>query len=247
MIIYKTTNKLNGKIYIGKDKHNDPTYLGSGIYLKNAIKKYKKENFVKEIICECESMEDANEKEKYWIKTLNSCDKKIGYNIAHGGDGGDTITNNPNREVWLQKKKNKIPWNKGKKSSKESVDKMKSSKKKFFEENPDKKTNSGSFKPGRDHVLYGKKRDRGIVDKIISSRMKNDGYKNNNPTNAQISSRKPIIVEDTTTGVKTKYESISDAIKELNIPRISMTCMLRNKYKTGIRRKYKNLKFYYDN
>ena len=50
MIIYKTTNLVNGKIYIGKDKNNNPSYLGSGKILKLAIKKYGKENFTKETI-----------------------------------------------------------------------------------------------------------------------------------------------------------------------------------------------------
>jgi len=97
MIIYKTTNLLNGKIYVGKDSKNNPNYLGSGIYIYKSIKKHGKENFKKEIICECCSKEELNKKEKYWIKTLNS---KIpnGYNISDGGDGGDNFTFNPNRE-----------------------------------------------------------------------------------------------------------------------------------------------------
>jgi len=47
MIIYKTTNIINGKIYVGKDESNNPAYLGSGYALKPAIKKYGKENFRK--------------------------------------------------------------------------------------------------------------------------------------------------------------------------------------------------------
>jgi hypothetical protein len=45
--IYITTNKLNGKRYIGQhqSKDWDYKYFGSGIYLKRAIKKYGLENF----------------------------------------------------------------------------------------------------------------------------------------------------------------------------------------------------------
>jgi len=86
MIIYKTTNLITGKIYVGQDSKNKPNYLGSGKYLWNAINKHGKENFKKEIICECFSKEDLNEKEKYWIKTLN-CKVPNGYNITEGGDG----------------------------------------------------------------------------------------------------------------------------------------------------------------
>lgn len=50
MIVYKTTNLINNKIYIGKDTHDNPKYLGSGIVLKRAIKKYGKLNFLKETI-----------------------------------------------------------------------------------------------------------------------------------------------------------------------------------------------------
>ena len=47
MIIYKTTNLVNKKIYIGQDSKNNPEYLGSGAIVKKAIKKYGKENFKK--------------------------------------------------------------------------------------------------------------------------------------------------------------------------------------------------------
>ena len=90
MIIYKTTNKINGKIYVGKDVAHQPKYLGSGLLLDKAIKKYGRENFYKETIEVCSSIDELNEREIYWIKTLNATDKKIGYNIAEGGTGGNT-------------------------------------------------------------------------------------------------------------------------------------------------------------
>jgi group I intron endonuclease len=86
VIIYKTVNKINGKIYVGKDSHNNPNYLGSGKYIMRAIKKYSKENFVKETIDLAESIEELNEKEKYWIKFYN-CKVPNGYNFTDGGEG----------------------------------------------------------------------------------------------------------------------------------------------------------------
>ena len=86
MVIYKTTNLINGKIYVGKDCNNNPKYLGSGNILKNAIDKYGRKNFKKEILELC----DANnwcDREKYWIEKLSSRDHKIGYNISEGGEG----------------------------------------------------------------------------------------------------------------------------------------------------------------
>ena len=96
MIIYKTTNLINGKVYIGKDKHNNEKYLGSGKILKQAIEKYGKDNFKKEILEECKDEKIWLEREIYWIEYFNST--KIGYNIALGGNGGDTISNNPNKD-----------------------------------------------------------------------------------------------------------------------------------------------------
>jgi group I intron endonuclease len=86
MIVYKTTNLIDGKIYIGKDAKNDPKYLGSGILLKQAIKKHGRSNFIKEVLEYC-SDHTINEREKYWIEFTQA--QQIGYNLADGGQGGD--------------------------------------------------------------------------------------------------------------------------------------------------------------
>lgn len=89
MHIYKTTNLINGKIYIGQTSKNNENYFGSGSIILKSIKKYGANNFSKETIEECDSKEKLNEKEIYWIKFFNSTNKKIGYNISNGGDGGN--------------------------------------------------------------------------------------------------------------------------------------------------------------
>ena len=96
MIIYKTTNLINGKYYIGQDSKNDPSYLGSGKLLKYAIEKYGIENFQKEILETCNTKEQLNEREIFWITKLDAIE--TGYNIAQGGTGGDTLTNHPDYE-----------------------------------------------------------------------------------------------------------------------------------------------------
>lgn len=98
MVIYKVTNLINGKIYIGKQKENIDDYLGSGLLINRAVGKYGRDNFKKEIIDTVETVETLNEKEKYWINHYNSTDLTIGYNIGKGGDGGDIFTNHPNKE-----------------------------------------------------------------------------------------------------------------------------------------------------
>jgi group I intron endonuclease len=87
MIIYKTTNLINGKIYIGKHTGKDLNYLGSGNLFFKALKKYGKENFKKEILEQCETLKQLNEREIYWIEFFKSNDLKIGYNLSKGGEG----------------------------------------------------------------------------------------------------------------------------------------------------------------
>ena len=88
MFVYKTINLINGKIYIGKSIKNPRSYMGGGVYLRIAIKKYGKQNFIKKVIEEnISDMKILNEREQYWIKHFNSTNPKIGYNRSNGGDG----------------------------------------------------------------------------------------------------------------------------------------------------------------
>jgi len=95
MIIYKITNLINGKIYIGKSIYNNPNYYGSGTFLNKAIKKHGKENFKKEIIIEFYFYDEKllNKEEIYWIKYFNSRESNIGYNITKGGNGNFILDN----------------------------------------------------------------------------------------------------------------------------------------------------------
>jgi len=89
--IYKTTNLVNGKIYIGKKKGKFiDTYFGSGRYLRNALEKYGVNSFKVEKIEDCETLEIQNVREKYWIEFYMKSNVSM-YNISKGGDGGDTF------------------------------------------------------------------------------------------------------------------------------------------------------------
>lgn len=92
--IYKTTNLINGKIYIGQHKSDifDPNYMGSGKLIHRAFDKYGKDNFIVELLVECDNREDINKCEKEQILLHHSDDINIGYNISHGGDGGDVFS-----------------------------------------------------------------------------------------------------------------------------------------------------------
>jgi len=87
MYIYKTTNIVNGKIYVGQHKvqNKRKDYLGSGTLFKKALKKYGRINFKKEIICHCETDKQLSEMETYWIIELKANDPDIGYNILTTG------------------------------------------------------------------------------------------------------------------------------------------------------------------
>ena len=100
--IYMIENLINNKKYIGKricrcDIEHDK-YLGSGKILKQAIQKYGKENFRKTILEICSTKDELNNKEKYWIKHFDACNSDLFYNIAEGGDGGNTFMYLPTEE-----------------------------------------------------------------------------------------------------------------------------------------------------
>ncbi len=89
--IYKITNMINNKIYIGQSINPEHRFIAHCSRAKNdsdnspihaAIKKYGKDNFILTII---EWTEDYNNREKYWIKKLNS-KSPYGYNITEGGE-----------------------------------------------------------------------------------------------------------------------------------------------------------------
>lgn len=88
--IYKITNKVNGKVYIGQTRYTiefrwrQHLHKKDHTYFHNAIRKYGTENFIVEILEEC-NYEDLNSREIYYISKFNSF--KNGYNSTIGGDG----------------------------------------------------------------------------------------------------------------------------------------------------------------
>lgn len=88
-LIYKTTNLVNGMIYVGQTKYNDPNYLGSGTYIKRAIKKYGRENFSREVLKNnIPNQKQLDAWELVFIKKLRATDPTIGYNILPGSATG---------------------------------------------------------------------------------------------------------------------------------------------------------------
>lgn len=147
--IYKTTNNVNGKIYIGQHRSDDfdPNYYGSGKILKRAIKKYGIESFSVSVLTYCNSKSEMDSLERQFIKIYDSRNPSIGYNIAYGGEGGDLVSclneedykkfcdivsennkqgiiGNKGKNLSEQHKKKIGDGNRGKKHNKEWVDKQ---------------------------------------------------------------------------------------------------------------------------
>ena len=87
--VYKITNLVNGKYYIGKHQTKDLNdgYFGSGKLIKAAIKKYGIENFVKEILFIFESEDEMNKKEAELVTEELIASGSV-YNLCPGGQGG---------------------------------------------------------------------------------------------------------------------------------------------------------------
>lgn len=97
--IYRNTNMVNDKTYIGMHRKSelDESYFGSGIKIVEAVNKYGKDNFKLEVLQFCYSEDELCKQERYWIAKERE-KGKAEYNIANGGKGWNTShygENNP--------------------------------------------------------------------------------------------------------------------------------------------------------
>jgi len=83
MKIFKVENRTNGKVYVGYSVNDNPNNLGSGKYIKRAIKDFGTKAFVKTILEEFdtdESLGHIMERVEFWIKKYKADNPKYGYN-----------------------------------------------------------------------------------------------------------------------------------------------------------------------
>ena len=152
--IYKITNKINNKVYVGQAVNlqrrilihlYDYKYNKKNSYFYNSITKYGIENFDVEILIEGKfSKLELNEMEIRFIELFNSTNKLFGYNMTKGGNGG-CISRKQSDETKRKISESK----KGKKHSGETKQKISKTKlgSKTSQETKEKMSNSAKGKP----------------------------------------------------------------------------------------------------
>lgn len=163
-IVYKVTNKINCKVYIGQTirglherrrKHN---YSKDATYFHNSINKYGKDNFKWEVLEECDTQEELNIREIYYISKYNSIEK--GYNLMGGGgiqsgwNHSEESKNKMSIKIKEWYKNNDHP-NLGRKWSKE-VRKRMSESKKDFKPSKKQRLEHSCRMTGKGNPMYGK-------------------------------------------------------------------------------------------
>ena len=97
-VIYKITNQINGKSYVGQTTTSLSQRMAShrraNSVIGKAIRKYGWENFSVEVLEECDTKEQLNEREIFWIAALN-CKTPNGYNRSDGGEGATGVECTP--------------------------------------------------------------------------------------------------------------------------------------------------------
>ena len=245
MIIYKVTNTINYKVYIGQDKNNNPNYLGSGYLIKKSIKKYGKENFIKEVLCVCNSIDDLNEKERFYIKKFNSTDKNIGYNISIGGTNGTMLNRRHSNETKEKMKLSSL----GKKKSEEHCKNIGLSKKGRFVSDEERRRRSENCplkgvkkSPLSDEIKdkiskskKGKFPSNATIEKMRKSHMgiRNPFYGKKHTEDYLLRKRKPIIQLDMNDNIIKEWLSITEASNHLNIKISGISFVLTGKYKSS--------------
>ena len=83
MTIFKVENQTDGKVYVGYSVNDNPNNLGTGKYIKRAVKDFGTRSFSKttlEQFEEDESLGHIMDRLEFWIKKFKAYNPKYGYN-----------------------------------------------------------------------------------------------------------------------------------------------------------------------
>lgn len=199
MIVYKITNKVTGKVYIGKTVqtlekrikgHKWYSGQGSNTKLYNSVNKHGWKNFQAEIVEQVESEELLIEREKYWINKLNSIEE--GLNTVEGGEGGD-------RSEFIDYKNRKDIY----------TDELREKRRQqLLNNNPN---NMPGVREKISKSKMGHKKSKQWVQKIVDSKKKS-GFTwqgENNPNHVEVTEDQKRIISENMDKVKTKKELVN--------------------------------------
>lgn len=230
MIVYKITNKINNKTYIGqtiqelKSRWSKHCSRRKNSALSMAIHKYGKENFILEILETCNSIEEMNKKEKEHIVTLNTLSPN-GYNLTSGGKNGlhTEETKRKIGEAQLGDKNHQF----GKKASPEiraMISEGQKNRKPLTEEG---RKRASERVTGDKHPMYGKHHCEEAKHKIAMAHLGQKRTKESieKMRRAQDKKKKPIICNEN----GETYPSRSAAAKDLNITPGKISAVLQGK------------------
>lgn len=214
MIIYKITNMINNKIYIGQTirpmkirwqaHKNERNYSDRPICL--ALVKYGVHNFKIEEIDSASSLDELNVLEQKWIALLDSMNPKVGYNAESGGK---------NKRASDETRKKQSLAKKGKPSVKKDFSCSEETKRKISEANK----GNVAWNKGKP---WSEEHKKAHSERMKGKKAWNKGVKINN---------KPIIAINLETGEEKRFDSIHQVIEELKVGRCAVQNVLSGRRK----------------
>jgi len=233
MLIYKITNLLNSKIYVGQktihrgkliNSLNDllqTNYYGSSKQLKKDVKLYGKETFKRELIeNNIKTQDELNERESFWIQYFNATDESIGYNKSYDTPSFSGYKHTEeSKKMMSEKKKGKNHPLFGKHISEES--KQKSS-----------KSHKELYKNKENHPWFGKHHTEETKEKI-SEKNKGKIFSDEHRQKIGEKSSKVVYQYSLEGNFIKEYKSVKEAAEMNNINRGNIANCCRNRYKTA--------------
>lgn len=232
--IYKITNKINGKVYIGqtmrniKERFNEYQSLKTNPYLKKSFNKHGIDNFSFEVIHETKNLSELNDLEILYIKQFDSTNRGKGYNLDAGGRNAS-----PSQETLAKMsaahkgRKQTADWTEKRIAKAGSADAKKYGSPKTEEE----KLAMSEKGKGENAYWFGKKRDPEMVARMAATKT---GVKMNPDAKRELLLRQGKQVEMTdTTGKVTIFESQTAASEATGISVNSISSYCKGKFKNG--------------
>lgn len=228
MIVYKITNNINGKVYIGQTTRSlsyrwscHCTLTSHCHAINAAIKKYGKENFTVEQIDVAATREELDQKEIFWIKHYDSMSPN-GYNLHSGGE---------HHEVSEETRQKISNANKGRKLSEEcrlKISKAHKGRRRTVEQ---RKKLSEHWKEQWKNVDFANK-----MSKIRKEFCNNPEWKNkvsNSLKGKFLGGNSPLAKKILCVETNVTYSCASEAMRLLNVCDSSIRLCCNGKYKTA--------------